>query len=164
MDIYPWLVFLHISGAFTFVLGHGASAMASVRLRTEREPQRVRALLELSSASLGAAYTGLLVLLAAGIAAGFGGGYWGRLWIWSSLVLLILIAVAMYPLGSMYYAKVRRAVGMKSYQDKKEDPDPVPVSAEELNLLLTSDRPLLLTAIGGIGLLVIIWLMVLKPF
>jgi hypothetical protein len=164
MDLYPWLVFLHISGAFTFVLGHGGSAMASVRLRTEREPQRVRALLELSSASLGTAYAGLLVLLAAGIAAGFGGGWWGRLWIWSSLVLLILIAVAMYPLGSMYYAKVRRGVGMKSYQDKKEDPDPVPVSAEELNLLLTSDRPLLLTAIGGIGLLVIIWLMVLKPF
>jgi hypothetical protein len=164
MDLYPWLVFLHIAGAFTFVLGHGASAMAAVRLREEREPQRVRALLELSSASLGTAYAGLLLLLAAGIAAGFGHGWWGRLWIWSSLVLLILIAAAMYPLGSIYYARVRRAVGMKSYQDKKEDPDPVPVSPAELDALLTSDRPLLLTAIGGIGLLVIIWLMVLKPF
>ena len=47
MDFYPWLVFVHIAGAFTFVLGHGASAMVSVALRHEREPDRVRALLDL---------------------------------------------------------------------------------------------------------------------
>src|SRR5205807_2745557 len=92
----------------------------------EREPERVRALLDLSSSSLTSAYIGLLLLLAAGIAAGFAGGWWGRLWIWSSLVLLVLIAVAMYPLGSQYYARVRHAVGLRTYQDKKDDSHPVP--------------------------------------
>lgn len=164
MNLYPWLVFLHVSGGFTFVLGHGASAMAALRLRTEREPDRVRALLELSSWSLTAAYAGLMLLVAAGIAAGFGGGWWGRFWIWAALGLLILITVAMYPLGSQHYAKVRHAVGLKSYQDKKDDPDPQPVSAPELDALLASNRPAILAAIGGGGLLVIIWLMVVQPF
>jgi hypothetical protein len=164
MDLYPWLVFLHIAGGFTFILGHGASAMASMRLRGEREPERVRALLDLSSGSLTIAYVGLLLLLVAGIAAAFGGSWWGRLWIWSSLVLLVLIAVAMYPLGSQYYAKVRHAVGLRTYQDKKDDPDPVPASPAELDALLTSNRPGLLAGIGGVGLLVILWLMVFKPF
>jgi hypothetical protein len=164
MNLYPWLVFLHVAGAFTFVLGHGASAMAAIRLRSERDPGRVRALLELSSASLTVAYVGLLLLLAAGIAAGFGGGFWGSFWIWASLALLVLISAAMYPLGSQYYAKVRNAVGLKSYQDKKDDPEPQPASAAELDALLTSSRPALLAAIGGGGLLVIVWLMVVKPF
>ena len=164
MDLYPWLVFLHIAGGFTFVLGHGASAIVAIRLRTEREPERVRALLDLSSGSLTLTYVGLLVLLAAGIAAGFGGGWWGRLWIWSSLVLLVVIAVVMYPLGSQYYAKARHAVGLRTYQDKTGDPDPVPASPADLDALLTSSRPALLAAIGGGGLLIILWLMVLKPF
>ncbi len=164
MDFYPWLVFVHIAGGFMFVLGHGASASASVRLHQEREPARVRALLELSSQSLGVAYIGLALLLVGGVAAGFVGAWWGRAWIWASLVLLVLIAVAMYPLGSQHYAKVRHAVGLRSYQDKKDDPDPVPASPAELDALLDSDRPALLTLIGGGGLLVIIWLMVFKPF
>lgn len=164
MDLYPWVVFVHVGGAFTFVLGHGASAMASLRLRAEREPERVRALLDLSSGSLTIAYIGLFLLLVAGVVAGFAGGWWGRLWIWTSLVLLVLIAVAMYPLGSQYYAKVRHAVGMRTYQDKKDDPEPMPGSPAELDALLTGSRPGLLAAIGGIGLLVILWLMMFKPF
>jgi amino acid transporter len=164
LDLYPWLAFLHVAGAFAFVLGHGASAMAALRLRTERAPDRVRALLELSRGSLTVAYVGLTLLVAAGIAAGFGGGWWGRLWIWAALVLLVFITVAMYPLGSQYYAQVRRAVGLKSYQDKNDDPEPQPASPAELDALLTSNRPVALAAIGGGGLLVIIWLMVVKPF
>ena len=79
-------------------------------------------------------------------------------------MLLVLIAGAMYPLGSQYYARVRHAVGLRTYQDKKDDPHPVPSSPAELDALLSSNRPGLLAAIGGLGLLVIIWLMVLKPF
>jgi hypothetical protein len=35
------MVFLHVLGAFVFVLAHGASALVAFRLRTEREPGRV---------------------------------------------------------------------------------------------------------------------------
>jgi predicted benzoate:H+ symporter BenE len=69
MEWYPWLVFLHVLGGFTFVLAHGASAMGAFRLRRERQPARVAALLDLSSFSIGLAYIGLLVILVSGVLA-----------------------------------------------------------------------------------------------
>ena len=70
MDLYPWVVFVHVAAAFLFVMGHGASMWTSDQIRRERDPVRIRALLELSSRSLGLVYGSLLALLIAGIAAG----------------------------------------------------------------------------------------------
>ena len=164
MDWYPWIKLLHVIGAFGFVLAHGASAFAAIRIRSEREPSRVAALLDLSGASIGLMYVSLLVLLGAGIAVGFIGGFWGRAWIWVAIGVLVLVVVAMYPLGSQHYANVRRAVGIKAYNDPKDAPPPTPAAPAELEALLASNRPFLLAAIGGIGLVVILWLMVVKPF
>jgi hypothetical protein len=164
VDWYPWIKLLHVVGAFGFVLAHGASALAAVRIRSEREPSRVAAMLDLSSASLGLMYSSLLVLLAAGVTAGFVGGFWGEAWIWAAIVVLVIVVVAMYPLGSQHYANVRRAVGQKAYSDPKDAPPPTPLAPDELAALLASRRPFVLAAVGGIGLVVILWLMVVKPF
>jgi hypothetical protein len=164
VNVYPWLMFLHVGGLLTFVTGHGASAMVAFRLRNEREPARIGALLDLSSASIGVAYLGLLLLLASGIAAGFNGGLWDRWWIWISLGLLVVILGAMYPMGSGYYAKVRHAVGMRAYSDPKDAPAPEPATPAELEALLVSPRPWVLLAMGGGGVLVILWLMLMQPF
>jgi hypothetical protein len=164
VDWYPWIKLLHVLGGFGFVLAHGASAFAAFRIRSEREPSRVAALLDLSGTSLGLMYVSLLVLLAAGIAAGFIGNFWGSAWIWAAIGVLVLITGAMYPLGSQHYANVRRAVGIKAYNDPKDAPPPAPLAAAELEPLLASSRPVLLAAVGGIGLILILWLMVVKPF
>jgi hypothetical protein len=164
VDWYPWIRLLHVLAGFGFVLAHGASALAAVRIRGEREPSRVAALLDLSSASLGLMYFSLLVLLAAGVTAGFVGGFWGEAWIWVAIGVLVIVTVAMYPLGSQHYAKVRRAVGQKAYGDQKDAPPPEPMDGDELAVLLASSRPFVLAAIGGIGLTIILWLMVVKPF
>jgi hypothetical protein len=164
MDWYPWLVLIHVAGGFGFVLGHGASVLVAFRLRSERDPARVTALLDLSSGSLGMMYGALATLLIAGVAAGFVGGHWGRAWIWVALGLLIVIVVAMYPLGSQHYAKVRHAFGQKTYQDKADAPDPQPASAAEQATLLASPHPWILAGLGGGGLLIILWLMVIQPF
>lgn len=164
MNWYPWIVLLHVLGAFGFVLAHGASAFATIRIRSERDPARVAALLDLSATSIGVMYISLLILLIGGIAAGFIGGWWGFLWIWLAVGVLVVVIGAMYPLGSMHYANVRRAVGLKAYNDPKDAPPSEPLPPAELEKLLTSNRPFELAAIGGIGLVVIIWLMVVKPF
>ncbi len=163
MNVYPWLMFIHVTGLLAFVMGHGASAMVSFRLRGEREVPRVRALLDLSSASISLMYVGLLLLLASGIAAGFNGGHWDRLWIWVSLGLLVIIIGAMYPMGSLWYGRVRNAAGMKSYRDPKDAPPPE-ANPAALDELLASPRPWLLLGIGGGGILVILWLMLMQPF
>ncbi len=54
--MYRWLIFLHVLGVFGFLLTHGASAIMTLQLRKERDLMRIRALLDLSSNSLGLMY------------------------------------------------------------------------------------------------------------
>lgn len=164
MDWYPWLVLIHVVGAFGFVLGHGVSAHVAIKLRSEREPSRVEALLDLSGLSLTVVYLSLLVLLGGGVAAAFVGGLWDRIWIWAAIAILVVMMAVMYAVASPYYADLRRAVGQKAYGDKKDAPLPDPLPAAELALRLDSARPYWLAGIGGVGLLAIICLMTLKPF
>jgi hypothetical protein len=164
MDPYPWIVFGHIAGAFIFAMSHGVGAWASFRLDREREPGRIRALLELMSESLSGVYIGLLALLVFGIWAGIYGGHFARAWIWVALVLLIGIAVAMYAMATRYYAGLREAVGLRTQQTKKDAPDPVPVGQAELEAILARNPSAALAGIGFGGLALILLLMVLKPF
>jgi hypothetical protein len=164
VDIYPWLVFTHIAGAFVFVLAHGVSAWASLQIDNEHEPTRIRALLELMSTSLAGTYVGLLLLLIAGIWAGISGGHFGRGWVWAALGLLIVIGFAMYAIGTRYYGTLRAAVGLRTMQTPKDAPDPVPVAQAELDAILARSPSRALAGIGYAGLGLILFLMVLKPF
>lgn len=164
MDWYPWVVFIHVAAAFLFVMGHGASMWVSDQIRRERDATRIRALLEVSSRSLGLVYSSLITLLIAGIVAGIMGGHFNRGWIWAAILVLLTIIVLMYALASLYYGRVREAVGLRGYQTPKDAPDPTPVSAEELAALVDSRRPDVIGLVGVIGLLVLLWLMMFKPF
>ena len=162
--MYPWIVFLHVIAVFGFLLAHGASASVAFRVRSERNLDRLHALLELSGASQGVMYASLGLLLLTGIIAGFMGNWWSRGWIWLSLGLLIAIMVAMYALGSNYYGKVRKATGLEFMDGMKPHPPMEPVGAEEIDALLASGRPMLIAVIGFGGIAVIAWLMMFKPF
>ena len=167
MNFSDWFVplrFLHIIGAFLFVAGHGVSMVVAFRLRRDSDPARMKALLDLSAGSLNFAGIGLLVLLVSGIAAGLAGNSFGQAWIWLSLVLLVVVAGLMTPVGAIHYNRLRLALGMRTRQLKATDPDPTPVSQEELGVLLASRRPELLLLLGAGGFLVILWLMVYRPF
>ena len=160
--MHIWLVFLHIASAFIFVLAHGASAAVALKLRRESDSVRIRALLELSGSTLVASGVSVVMVLVTGIALGFTGHWWGTVWIWASLVLLVLIGAAMSIMGSAYFNEVRAAVGLPSGYGG--DAPPEQASPAELEALLRSWRPVAVSVIGVVGLLVILWLMTLKPF
>jgi hypothetical protein len=162
--MYELVVFLHIAGVFGFLLSHGTAASMLFRLRTERNPERIRTLLDESTASLNIMYPSLGLLLLAGIVAGFMGSWWGRAWIWAALGLLIAIIIAMSFLGSLWYAKVRKAVGLPYFENFKQHDEIPAASAEEIAAVLNGSRPALIAAIGIIGLGLILWLMIFKPF
>ena len=165
MDWYPWIVTLHVVGAFLFVFGHGASAVAALRLRRERDPARIGAMLEVSAASMWTMGIGWIVLLAAGILATFMAGLWGKVWIWASLIIFVVLTGYMTPRAAGWTREVRHAIGVKApYGEKKDAPDPTPAGPEELDRILRSPRIFEVTAVGGIGLVTIIVMMVLKPF
>lgn len=162
--MYGYIVFLHVAGTFLFLLGHGASANVAFQLKQERNLDRIRALLDLSVWSYIGTYAGLLLLLITGIIAGFMGSHWGSGWIWVAIVLLVVIFVAMGVWGSAYYGKVRTAVGLQPYKRTGQMTLGPTASEGELDALLNSNRPWVLTAIGIGGLLIILWLMMFKPF
>jgi hypothetical protein len=164
MEWYPWIVFAHVLGAFGFALGHGASAFAAFRLRAERDRARIEALLDVSSMSLALLYASLLVLLAAGIGAGFIGEWWDELWIWVSIGILVVVLVVMWAVASPYYMGLRKDLGRDGREAKPGEPPAQPLSDEALVARLDSARPYWLAAVGSIGLAAIVWLMVLKPF
>lgn len=161
---YNWVVFLHVVGAFVFVLAHGISVGVALKLRQERDVPRVQALLDLSKTATQGLYIGLLVLLIAGITAAFMAGLWGRGWIWTAIALLVAMILFMWFRASVYYGEVRRAAGLPYYILGKGAGDATAPNIDELARLLVSSRPMELAGGGGLGLLAIIWLMVMKPF
>jgi hypothetical protein len=161
VELYPWLVFLHIAGAFLFVMAHGVSAVVAFRLRAERDAGRMTALLDLSATSVGVMYIGLLVLLVAGVIAAINRNWFSQGWPWAAIIVLVVVAAAMYLMASRYYSEIRTALGLPS-MNVKEPPPPRPV--EEVVRLLDTKQPEQIAAVGFAGLLVILWLMILKPF
>jgi hypothetical protein len=164
--MYQWLVFAHILGVFGFLLAHGTAVAVTFALRRQREVERVRVLLDLSRGVTMVANVSLLVLLAAGITAGFMGNWWGQGWIWASLGLFILIGVTMTLLGSRPLNRIRQLVHVGNpSRSETISHSSLDTSAEkQLAVLLAATHSWLLTVIGGGGLALILWLMMFKPF
>ncbi len=160
--MYAYIVLLHVVGAFLFALAHGVSIAVALRLRGRRPREEVSALLTLSQMSIGAVYVGLLLLLVGGVWAGFAGDHWGRAWIWAAIAILVVVMAAMYAMATPFYGRIRAATGAEAQPAAADGA--APVGAAELDALASSSRPLLLAGIGGVGLLAILWLMVVKPF
>lgn len=157
-----WWLFLHLIGVLGLTLSHGTSVATAFRLRKEREPPRIKTLLELSYMWVGVVHMAMFLVIITGVVLGFLTHAWSRGWIWTSLGLLIGLWIAMSALGTRYYDRVRRGVGAEPfYGAKKEQP---PVTELELKALLESRRPWLLATLGLGTLLVILWLMIFRPF
>jgi hypothetical protein len=160
--LYQWVVLLHVVAAFTFA--HGVSAGVALKLRGERELPRVQALLDLSQVATGGMYGSIAVLLIAGIAAAFIDGLWGKGWIWAAIVLLVLLFAGMYARATPWFADLRRAAGQGYFlMGKGAQPAERPDAAKLATLTATS-RPMEIAVIGYGGLVLILWLMVMKPF
>ncbi len=149
-----WLL-VHIAGVLVFVLAHGVSAGVGLRLRKEREPGRIDALLQLSSTALRWMYLGLLLLLAGGILSGFVIKAWRHAWIWVALGTLVAEMIAMYVIATRYYQRVRKVLQMRLGAES---------ATEDVASVMSSTRPIVLAVVGYAGLFFIAYLMVFKPF
>ena len=162
MDVYPWIVFIHAACVLLFFIAHGASMAVAFRVKRETDPDRLRALLDLSRASMGPA-TGIVagIGVLAGIVAGFMGNYWGQLWIWISLGLFLLVGFTMTPMVTFPLNAIRAAAG----QPNRRTPNVAPAeNLEELRRLQAAWNPVPIGIGGIVAFLVILYLMMLKPF
>ena len=163
VQIYEWIVFVHVFSVFGFLISHGASAAIGFRLREERNLERLRALLDLSARS----YRGLIItfflILGSGGILGWMGGWWQFGWFWTAIVVLFAITFTMTPLVAMPYNKVRRALGLRPPMQRREPKIPPP-KVEEIDGILRSAQPMLSAIIGFGGLAFLLWLMMFEPF
>jgi hypothetical protein len=162
--MYRWLVLLHILAVFGFMMAHGVSISVAFTLRRERNPERLRSLLDLSGSSIGFLYLSILIFLVTGIVSGFMGHWWNRAWIWISLGLLIGILVYMYLAGSSFYGQVRKALGLGYMLGGKMQEPGEPANPEVVDGLLKQSRPVQLAVVGFGGMTLITLLMYFKPF
>jgi plastocyanin len=154
--VYQWWVLIHLAGVFAFLVSHGVSMVITFRLRSERDPQRVAALLQLSSSTISAFYVSLGTLLVGGIVAAFLGNLWAYGWIWGAIVILLLVSLAMYGMARPYYRRVRFVTA--ALVDGSEA-----VTAEQYDAILSGGSPNAIAGIGLIGLVLILYLMLFKP-
>jgi hypothetical protein len=163
-SFYPWIVLLHIVGAFLFALSHGVALWMVYQLPREKERSRIAALLDLSQASIGTMYGGFLLLLIGGIWAGIAGNWFSRGWIWAALAVLVVIVVVMYAVAAPYFRNLRIAVGAGSQYGRKGEKLPDPLPDADVIAIAARSPVAILSAAGFGGLVVILWLMVVKPF
>jgi hypothetical protein len=160
--LYQWIVLLHVIAAFTFALAHGVSGRrgaeatrrardparaGAARLATVRDQRHVR--LDLRAAHRG---RGCCVhRRTRGACINLGRDR---------------------PLGadvrrdvraSTWFRDLRRAAG-QAYETGKGAQPAQPPDAASLATLTASSRPMEIAAIGYGGLVLILWLMVMKPF
>lgn len=157
--MYRWLVFLHVLGVFGFLLAHGVSVFVAFRVRREKDIHAIRALLGLSARAVMMSFFSLLLLLAAGIVAGFMGNWWSMGWIWAALGVFVVVWILMSAFTGPAFRRARRAAGFTGPNAIDES-----IVSDRLPEALAALRPWLPTLTGGIGLLILLWLMVLKPF
>lgn len=162
MDLYASVVFIHAATILLFFIAHGTSMAVAFKLKKETDPSRVRALLELSRFSLGAPAIAFVIIgFLSGIAAGFMGDWWGTWWIWISLVLFVGVAGLMTPLATVRLGRIGAAAGMPR---TGKEPGPGVEDPDEMRRLIDAWSPLPVAGLGVTTFIVLLWLMLAKPF
>jgi hypothetical protein len=154
-EYYIWFVFVHLVGMVVFLMTHGVSLWVAFRLRTTRDPALAAMLLSMSHRGNQAMYVGLLLLGVGGLGAAAIQGWLVAPWAITSYVVLAIVAGIMYGVAGTFYYPLRDALSPKEGVQ--------PIGAEELARRVDNRRPEILTAVGGLGLLILVWLMVIKP-
>lgn len=162
--MYSWMVFLHVLGVMAFMLAHGGTTVMTFQIQKERDFDRMRTLLDLSGYSWPAFALSFLLLLVSGIIAAFMGRWWGQGWIWTSLVILIGMSIYMGWSSRAHYHKLRKVLGMPYFEGRGDQPALPPAGDKEILAAQAALRPIPLAVLGFGGTLVILYLMMFKPF
>ena len=132
------------------------------RLRQEKSPEAIRSLTRLSKQTNNFTYASLLLIIITGVSMGLQNNWWRFVWIWVALGVLIVTIGAMNGLSRPYH-NIRVGLGLPGRGPQRGAP-PAPASPEQLEQLVVRANPGPISVVGIIALLVLFWLMILKPF
>ena len=142
--MYQWILFIHIASVLGLLLVHPVTV--AFHLKDERDDTRIRELLEVSEAASSLRWIFFWLTLLSGLVLGVMGSWWGSAWIWTAIVIFVLIGVVMNRYGGRMIDRIA---------DTRDD--------AEMERLLSGFRPSILAVTGTGGLLLILYLMLFKP-
>jgi hypothetical protein len=151
--MYEAIVLIHVVAILVFAGAHLVSGVAIFQARSEGDRGR-----------LIVAVIALLVALITGVVLAFMGEWWGRLWIWASIGLIVVVGGLMTPMATIPMNQLRGALGMQVGKPKKGEAAPVPQDDATIAAARAKLRPEMVAVIGVAGYLAIAWLMMSKPF
>jgi hypothetical protein len=158
--MYIWVVYLHVVVIFVFLIQHAAEIIVTFKLREKKEPEEVFGtysfLPESNSRNLRITYS-LIILTGAG--AGFMSAWWRQGWMWTALGIMVVLWLVMHRVGGSYLTAVD-AITEEALRNRE-----TPSALEYFrNSLRARREPEIMTVSSVIGGLVILWLMMFKPF
>lgn len=155
--LYEWVKYLHIASAIGFVAVHGASIVVLYAARRERDRKRILAMLDASGRTAIAMYVMLGGIVGTGLWLGALRHLWlEKRWFWLALIVLAATTGLMLAVAKPFTARIRAACEMR--------PTGVPrKSDEELAEILGSGRVHVITLIGVVSLLLLLYLMMFRP-
>jgi hypothetical protein len=157
MDSYELAIFLHVASVVSFVAFHAVSMVVLYRIRGERDRKKVLDLVSLSGETTLPMYVSLGAIVLSGIFAAFRFSRWGDWWLWLSILVLLITVGLMTAVAKPYFERVKTACEVR--------PSGVPrVSDEELGEILGGRTAHVIAAIGIGGFVLILYMMVSKPF
>jgi uncharacterized membrane protein len=145
--MYSWLLFVHVLSLGAFLFAHGVSGGASFLLRGP-VTGATRNLLRVSQMSGMIADPAIILVLITGVWMTFAGNLQGRIWPWLSLGILLGTFAAMVFVARPYYMAREAAKG----------------SDDEVAARLANTKPELAAVVGVVALVILLGLMVFKPF
>lgn len=159
-DVIKWLLFIHVASVLAFMLGHGVQVGVMWRQRQEADPRRNLSFFEVLPSSLPLRVLGASVVLS-GVLLTAATSAWDRVWIWLSIVVLAAIWVVMWRFGGAYYDALE-TTGSRAIEAEGTEDELLAKGAWDRARL--GPEPAVLTVAGIGGLLVILWLMMFRPF
>jgi hypothetical protein len=158
--MYTWVVYLHVLVIFVFLIQHAAEIWISFKLREQTEPEGIFTTYGFMPANniRNLRITYVLIILT-GITAGLITPWWRQGWMWAALSVMIVIWIVMRRISSAYLTEVD-AIAERA-QKNREDPSCIDHFKSELK---ARREPELLSVTAGLGGLLILWLMMFKPF
>lgn len=161
--MYQALVYLHLVGVVVMAVAHGVSIFAAFRVRGESDPSIVAAVLGMSKTAVGLLYVGFLLMAVGGFGAAWQAGVLLAPWTIASYVVLVVVIAVMYVVATPFYVRVREmasAAGGAGGSGATSDAAP---DAAAIHAALATRRPEILALVGTAGLLILVWLMVVRP-
>ncbi len=149
--MYQALVLIHLVGVVVMAVAHGVSIFAAFRVRRETDPRIVAAVLGMSKSAVMVLYVGFLLLAIGGFGAAWQSGVLLAPWAIASYVVLAVVIGVMYGVATGYYVRLRAMASGEAGD------------TGALQAALDTRRPEVLAVVGTGGLLILLWLMVVRP-